>query len=106
MKPGNRGVLLYPQKELDDMVYLAHSKGMQVFLHAIGDAAINASIEAMEKSILANPRPHRHRINHVQVGNGELFERMAKLGIMADISTGLCGFRLGDGQRKARTGKA
>lgn len=83
--PNNKGVLIYEQNELDDMVYTAHKNGMQVFLHAIGDLAIKSSIDAIEKAIVKKACSHRHRINHFQIGNIDLFNRMIKLGLMADI---------------------
>lgn len=89
--PENKGVLIYSQEELNDMVSLAHGRGMQVFLHAIGDAAIKSGIDALENAILSKPCLHRHRINHVQIGNRILFERMSKLGLLADIQPAFVG---------------
>ncbi len=89
--PENKGVLIYSQEELNDMVLLAHGEGMQVFLHAIGDAAIKSGVDALEKAIRSKPRSHRHRINHVQIGSRVLFERMARLGLLADIQPAFVG---------------
>ena len=82
---GKKGNLTYSQEELDEYVNIAHQNGLQIHLHAIGDAAIKACVDAIEKAVLLKPSSHRHRINHVQLGTMELFERMAKNGIMADI---------------------
>lgn len=86
--PGNRGMLLYTQKELDEIVYKAHSAGMQLFLHAIGDAAIDTSLRAIERALTLHPSAHRHRINHFQIGRQDLFGKAAALGITADIQPG------------------
>lgn len=83
--PGNKGHLTYSQEELDGLVAAAHEHGMQVALHAIGDAAITAGIDAIEKAVREDPREHRHRLIHAQITNPELIGRMAALGIMADI---------------------
>ncbi len=83
--PGNRGHLSYSQEELNGLVSIAHEHGLQLSLHAIGDAAIQAGIDAIEKAVKDSPREHRHRINHVQITNPGLIGRMAALGIMADI---------------------
>lgn len=37
--PDNRGMLVLPEDELKEQVYLAHAQGMQVAVHAIGDRA-------------------------------------------------------------------
>lgn len=81
----NSGLLTYEKEELDDIVYTAHSAGMQLFLHAIGDAAIEECIDSIEKAMAKSPRAARHRINHFQIGSKELFEKTARLGILADI---------------------
>lgn len=83
--PDNRGVLIYKQDELDDLVCTAHKNGIQVFLHAIGDAAIKSSIDSIERAVSKYRISHRHRINHFQIGNPGLYDRMVRLGILADI---------------------
>lgn len=84
-EPGNRGHLTYSRKELFELVSVAHDHGMQLALHAIGDAAAEAGVDAVERAVKASPREHRHRILHAQLTNHELLRRMAELGIMADI---------------------
>lgn len=83
--PGNKGHLTYSQEELDSLVSIAHEHGMQVALHAIGDAAIRAGIDAIEKAVGQDPREHRHRLIHAQITDPYLIGRMAALGILADI---------------------
>lgn len=83
--PGDKGNLTYTQEELDEFVDIVHQNGLQLHLHAIGDAAITACVDSIEKAITHKPSNHRHRINHVQIGSMELIERMARNGIMADI---------------------
>lgn len=82
---GNGGMLIYSQDELDELVETAHKNRMQVFIHAIGDAAIEQSINAIERASSKNAFKMRHRLNHVQIGALDLFERMAASGIIADI---------------------
>jgi predicted amidohydrolase YtcJ len=83
--PGNRGHLTYSREELFELVSLAHQHGMQLALHAIGDAAVEAGVDAVERAVKENPREHRHRIIHAQITNHDLLGRMAELRIMADI---------------------
>lgn len=82
---GNKGILVYTQEELDDVIGMAHNAGMQVACHSIGDAAIEQVINSIEKAMQKNNKPMRHRIVHCQIADSALFERMAKLGIAADI---------------------
>ena len=83
--PAANGILLYAQDELNELVDIAHNNDMQLFLHAIGDRAIASSITALGKALTGNPRPHRHRINHFQVGSIELFNKAHALELLADI---------------------
>jgi predicted amidohydrolase YtcJ len=82
---GNKGQLLFSQQELDAIVETVHDKGMTIFLHAIGDAALRACLDSLEKAQKGRPSGRRHRINHVQIGSHELFSRMKRLGLIADI---------------------
>lgn len=82
---GNRGMYTYEQEELDALVMKAHKSGMQVFLHAIGDGAIESCLTAIERALAAYPMNCRHAINHFQIASKDLFEKAAKLGIIADI---------------------
>jgi len=81
----NSGLLLYTKKEIIENTTLAHTGGMQVCLHAIGDAALDMVITAYEH-LAENYRPGpRHRIVHCQVGNPSLYNRLAKLNVSINI---------------------
>ena len=81
---GNYGILKYDKNSLYEIVSKVHDNGMQVHLHAIGDAALKLCIDAIENAQKGNTL-RRHRVNHVQIGSIELYKRMASLGICADI---------------------
>lgn len=81
----NKGVLVYSQEELNEIVGMAHHAGMQIAFHAIGDAAIELCINAVEKAMKDETKQLRHRIVHCQIADENLFIRMARLGIGADI---------------------
>ncbi len=83
--PGNRGVPVYTQDALDEVILTAHRAGMQVACHAIGDGAVEQCIQAVEKAQAAAAMPLRHRIVHCQFADDALFKRMAKVGMGADI---------------------
>jgi len=46
--PGNRGIAVFNQEELDRLVTTAHLAGMQIALHAIGDAAMSMCFQSFE----------------------------------------------------------
>jgi predicted amidohydrolase YtcJ len=83
--PGNRGMLLYEDDVLESMVTKAHENGMQICLHAIGDAALNQAVTVFEKIYDKAQKPLHHRIIHCQIGDNELYGRMAAIGLTGDI---------------------
>ena len=83
--PGNRGIPVYTQKELDELTALCHKAGLQVAFHAIGDGALEQCVTAVERAMAEAPKPLRHRIVHCQIGSEALYRRMAALGMGADV---------------------
>lgn len=83
--PENRGILVYEEDELYENVYIAHKNDMQVCLHAIGDRALATVLKVYERVLKELPKPHRHRIVHCQVGNLELYKKLAGLGLNINI---------------------
>lgn len=80
--PGNRGVLIHAQEELDRRVAEIGEAGFQVAIHAIGDAALEAALTAIERA------PHRvapPRIEHASIAPPELRKRMRQLGVVAAV---------------------
>jgi predicted amidohydrolase YtcJ len=85
-EPGERGVAIYQQDELDELVYTAHSSGMQVAAHAIGDGALEMCLDAFEAALTAAPEiAARHQIVHAQIADDDQLCRMKKLGVGAAI---------------------
>ena len=82
--PGNRGVGVYTQEELNEIVRTAHRAGMQVACHAIGDGAIAQCTEALSRAYLEDGADLRNRIVHCQFTDEELRSRMAEGHICAD----------------------
>jgi predicted amidohydrolase YtcJ len=59
-----------------------HAKGYQLAVHAIGDAAIEQTLNAMEQALQAIPDPdRRHRIEHAGYARADQNARMVSLGI-------------------------
>ncbi|MBV0890937.1 amidohydrolase [Paracoccus sp. Z118] len=82
--PGNKGLLCIPdQSELDAMVKEAHDAGWQMGIHAIGDAAIEEVLNAIEAAQAANPaKDRRHRIEHCGWLRPDQMDRMQRLGVL------------------------
>ena len=83
--PGNCGIAVYTQEELDEMVALCHTHGLQVACHCIGDGACQRFVIAVERAMAEEPKPLHHRVVHCQIGDGALYRRMAALGMGADV---------------------
>ncbi|MCL2472368.1 MAG: amidohydrolase family protein, partial [Treponema sp.] len=81
--PKTRGFPVLDQKTLNHFVQKAAAGGMQVIIHAIGDAGIDASITAIENVTEPGKNPLRHGIIHLQITTPDLLERMARNKILA-----------------------
>jgi len=81
---GARGTLNFPQETLDQLVTRFDAEGLQVHMHAIGDAAVRAGLDAFEAARDANgPRDNRHHISHLQLIHPDDVPRFAELGVGA-----------------------
>ncbi len=78
-----RGKLNMTPEELHRTIREAHDAGWQLGIHAIGDAAIELTVDGLVKALDANPRPdHRHYLNHFTVMPSEAtMATMAERGI-------------------------
>ena len=66
--PQNKGILFYTDRQVNDFVQAAHDKGLQIQLHAIGDAAVNQAVQAFDRALKNNFRTdHRHSIIHASL---------------------------------------
>ena len=84
--PGERGVLMHPQEELNELVRAAHAAGDQVAVHSIGDRSTDAVLEAFGQAQRAHPRTDaRFRGIHLQVLRQEHVRRLQELEVIADI---------------------
>jgi len=86
---GSTGELNYSQDRFRAMIGQAHRAGFQVAIHANGDRAVDAAIDALSHAMTRYPRcgaeGPRHRLEHVQVVRPGQLERMRDLGISASF---------------------
>jgi predicted amidohydrolase YtcJ len=94
--PGNKGIIRCTREELVDEVTRCHVAGLQVCIHAIGDRALDMSLDAIEEALKAKPWPgHRHRFEHAGYVLPEQLKRMKELGVNISASIGFC-YPIGD----------
>jgi len=102
VSPHGSGILFFGRDELTEMVTDFDAQGFQVCIHAQGDRAIEAVLDAYA-AVLAGPpgqpprgNPLRHRIEHGGAMYPALIARAAELGIVIASQPGLLS-TLGDG---------
>lgn len=80
--PDTFGIAVFTQDMLDSMIGYAHAQGMQVAVHAIGDACLDRVIAAIEKAQAQHPRAdHRHGIVHCQITRADQLEKLAEMAL-------------------------
>jgi predicted amidohydrolase YtcJ len=78
----DRGIFLYSDRELDELVTRYHEAGFQIAIHAIGDAAIDQCLAAYERILDKSPgEDRRHRIEHCGYIVPEHIDIMVRRGI-------------------------
>jgi predicted amidohydrolase YtcJ len=84
--PSCYGTLYYSQERVNAFVLQAHKAGLQVAMHAVGDAAVEQALCAYEAALAAHPRhDHRHRIEHCEIIREDQIQRAQKLGVALAI---------------------
>jgi hypothetical protein len=81
--PGNTGLRTLEPADLDGLVRRAAALGLPCFVHAIGDAAVRAALDALAK---APGLPHR--VEHAQCVHPDDVPRFKALGIAASMQPG------------------
>ena len=78
--PGFKGELIMPQAQLDKLVERYQKLGLQIAIHANGDAAIESVITSLERAREKYPHDDlRHMIIHCQMASEDHIQRMKKL---------------------------
>jgi predicted amidohydrolase YtcJ len=101
--PGSpdRGVAYRTDDDLFEFFYEAQSRGMQVGVHAIGDAAIDQAITAWERVAekvgVEEIQRSRHRIEHFEYAGDDHLARAAALGLGASVQPAFDRFWGGEG---------
>ncbi|MCP3033527.1 amidohydrolase [Halobacillus sp. A1] len=80
---GNKGVPMHSKQELFELVRKARKRNMPIAVHAIGDAAAEAVVDAVMEHPLQTG--DRDRLIHAQILSQSLIEKLRKLNISLDI---------------------
>jgi len=82
----SRGIPMVDPEKLKTAVTQLDAAGFQVHFHAIGDAAIRQSLDAVEAARKANgDLGHRHHISHLQLIDAADIPRFRELGVVANF---------------------
>lgn len=84
--PGHRAEPLFPGPRFNEVATEIDRRGMQIAVHAIGDAAVRTTIDGYEAAQKANgKRDSRHRIEHIELIDQSDIPRVGALGITASV---------------------
>ena len=82
--PGNLGSALFSAEHFNRMAIASDALGMQIFTHAIGDAAVRRTLDGYAAAQKANgKRDSRHRVEHLELVHLDDLQRFRELGVIA-----------------------
>ena len=80
--PSTCGIPVFSQEVMDEMVGYANAQGMQVAVHAIGDACLDRVLTAYERAMASHPRKDpRHGIVHCQITRPDQLAKIGRMGL-------------------------
>lgn len=85
-EPGNKGLNVFSQQQMNTLIAQASEKNIDVHIHALGERAISETlnaIEAVRQLEIKQPSTSRYTICHIQVMTDEDIERFARLNVIA-----------------------
>jgi hypothetical protein len=88
--------------ELRELVTEADDAGFQLAVHAIGDEAVDETLDAFEAC--EEPGERRHRIEHAELASDEAIGRFADLGVVASMQPNFLKWAAPGGLYDARLG--
>jgi len=80
------GIMVWTEDELERMIRDAHSNGIQLSIHCIGDRMIHIVLELLARVIAESPpRDHRHRLEHASILSPAMIRRARELGVIMSV---------------------
>lgn len=87
-QPGEKGLAIFTQEQLDELIEIAHLGNMQIAVHCIGDGVLDMVLSSYERAFaLAPERDHRSGIVHVQLTRDDQIEKMSRMHLHAYVQT-------------------
>ena len=84
--PTSKGLLIWSDAEIIEAATTFDKQGLQLHIHAIGDAAVRQALDAIEAVIASNPSwDRRPVITHAQLIDPTDLPRFAALGVIANF---------------------
>ena len=85
-QPGQRGGANFTPEHFNRLAIEADRLGLQIFVHAIGDAAVRRTLDGFEAAQRANGRrDSRCRVEHIELLHLDDLSRFAELGVIASM---------------------
>jgi len=90
--PGNKGGLVIDRSELERIVTKANEAGIQVAIHAIGDAGIGEVISVFSRTMRRTPfKGLRNRIEHLELPSQKHLREMRRMALIASMQPNFIG---------------
>jgi predicted amidohydrolase YtcJ len=81
-----QGLWLMDPERIKELVGVLHRAGINVHIHANGDATIDAALDAVDHALRDHAwLNHRHTLQHSQMTTPAHYRKMARLGMCANI---------------------
>jgi len=85
-RPGCLGDANYSAEHFNRLAAEADRLGLQILVHAIGDAAVRRTLDGLEAAQRVNGRrDSRHRVEHIELIHPDDLPRFAALGVIASM---------------------
>ena len=85
------GEALFSAEHFTELAVRADRAGLQIAVHAVGDAAVRRALDGFETARKTNgQRDSRHRIEHIELLHPDDLERFAALGVVASMQPYHC----------------
>ena len=90
-QPSTRGSAIFGAEQFNEICVEADALGLQIAVHAIGDAAIRRTLDGYAAARRANgKRDSRHRIEHIEFLHPDDLPRFAELDVVASMQPYHC----------------
>jgi len=89
--PSTKGDAIFSAEHINRLAQQADAAGLQIAVHAIGDAAVRRTLDAYEYARNKNgARDSRHRVEHIELLHPDDLPRFAELDVIASMQPYHC----------------